>query len=416
MNVAVQEAEDCLAVRPSAGHLSTAAPLRVLTMTTLFPSTANPRHGIFVETRIRKLCESFPVDIRVVAPVPWFPVRWPIAGRYATYATTPRQEEHHGINVRHPRYLSIPRVGMTMQPVVLASAALRATRELLSGGWSCDVIDAHYLYPDGVAAAALARKLERPFVVTARGSDVNLIAQMPGPRRRILKAMEGAGRIIAVSEALKAELVRLGIPGSKVEVLRNGVDARLFEPGSREETRKRLGMGRAPLILTVGNLVEEKGLDLVLRSARLVDDARLVIVGEGPERARLAALADELGTRHRVQFIGNLPQSSLASMYAAADVLALGSTREGWPNVLLEAIACGTPVVATAVGGVREIVSADIAGEVVSERNELEFASALKRVLARPAERAAVRSHALAFSWEPIVRRYHEILTSVARG
>jgi glycosyltransferase involved in cell wall biosynthesis len=111
-----------------------------------------------------------------------------------------------------------------------------------------------------------------------------------------------------------------------------------------------------------------------------------------------------------------MPQSELASIYSAADVLALGSVREGWPNVLLEAMACGTPVVATAVGGVREIVTSDIAGEMVPDRVERNFAAAIERVLGRSAERAAVRSHASNYSWGPIVRRYHEILSKAARS
>jgi len=391
-------------------------PLRVLTMTTLFPSAANARHGIFVETRLRKLCASASIDLRVVAPVPWFPFTWPIAGRYASYAATPRREQRYGIAVRHPRFVSIPHVGMAMQPVSLASAAARAARELSEEGWSCEVIDAHYLYPDGVAAAALARRLRRPFVVTARGSDVNLIAQMPAPRRRIVAALMQAGRVIAVSQALKDALIRIGVPGDRIEVLRNGVDLAVFKAVARESTRSRLDVGSAPLIASVGNLVPEKGHDLVVQAARRIDSAHVVVVGQGPEKARLRALADRLGISSRVRFVDNMAQDELASLYSAADVLALASLREGWPNVLLEAMACGTPVVASAVGGVREIVTAPVAGELVARRDENEFAAALQRVLEARPDRAAVRAHAAEFAWQPVVQRYHEILLAVALG
>jgi glycosyltransferase involved in cell wall biosynthesis len=390
--------------------------LRVLTMTTLYPNSVEPRHGIFVETRLRKLLESASIDLQVVAPVPWFPLRWHIAGRYAKYAAVPEREQRADVSVRHPRYFSIPRIGMSVQPASVASAAMRAAGDLQAEGWSCDVIDAHYLYPDGVAAATLARRLQRPFVVTARGSDVNLIAKLPAPRRRILEAVAQASRVIAVSEALKSELLRIGVAESRVEVLRNGVDMDLFRPVSRESTRKRLGADGAHLIAAVGNLVPEKGHDLVLRAARCIENVRVVVVGQGRERERLTALTVQLGMRDRVTFLDNVPQSELASIYSAADVLALGSVREGWPNVLLEAMACGTPVVATAVGGVREIVTSDIAGETVSGRDEREFAAAIQRVLDRRTERAAVRSHASQYSWEPIVRRYHEILSSAAHA
>jgi glycosyltransferase involved in cell wall biosynthesis len=390
------------------------APLRVLTMTTLYPSAVHPRHGIFVETRLRKLLECAPVDLRVIAPVPWFPVTWSMAGRFATYAATPIGEERNGIAVKHPRFLSIPGMGTATKPLALALAALGAARELLNDGWSCDVIDAHYLYPDGVAAAILSRRLGRPFVLTARGSDVNVLAQRTGPRRRILDALQRAGRVIAVSENLKAALVRIGVSAANVEVLRNGVDTNLFVPVARDAARARLGVGDEPMIVSVGNLVEEKGHELVLRAARHIEGSRVIVVGQGPERSRLGALADRIGLGSRVQFIETMPQAQLASIYSAADVLALGSTREGWPNVLLESMACGTPVVATAVGGVREIVAAAVAGEVVTDRSEESLAAAIRRVLGRRAERSAVRAYASQFSWDPVVRHYHEILSTVA--
>ena len=389
--------------------------LRVLTLTTLYPSTANPRHGIFVETRLRKLRALASIDLQVVAPVPWFPVRWAIAGRYATFAATPLRENRDGVDVRHPRFISIPRIGMAMQPGSLAAAALRAIAEVQGGGWSCDVIDAHYLYPDGVAAATVARALGRPFIVTARGTDVNLIAQMPAPRRRILKALAQASRIVAVSEALKNALVRIGVPPARIEVLRNGVDTDLFKPTERDATRARLGVAGAPLIASVGNLAPEKGHDLVLRAAQSIEGAHVVIVGRGPARANLSALVEQLGMQGRVRLLDNVPQGELAAIYSAADVLALGSIREGWPNVLLEAIACGTRVVATGVGGVQEIVTDVVAGEVVAERSAGAFAAALERVLDTRASRADVRAHALKFSWQPVVRRYYEVLAAAAQ-
>jgi glycosyltransferase involved in cell wall biosynthesis len=325
-------------------------------------------------------------------------------------------ERRHGITVRHPRFVSIPRIGMALQPASVASASMRATRDLQKQGWSCDVIDAHYLYPDGVAAAVLAERLQRPFVVTARGSDVNLIAQMPGPRRRILAASARAGRVITVSQALKRALMDIGVPESAIEVLGNGVDTDLFRPVARDSTRKRLGVDQVPLIVSVGNLVPEKGHDLVLRAAHRLQDACVAVVGRGSEEGRLHALVGALGMQRRVRFIDNLPQAELASIYSAADVLALGSVREGWPNVLLEAMACGTPVVAAAVGGVPEIVADAVAGEVVAERNEADFAAALQRLLMRRIERSAVRARAAQFSWAPIARRYYEILSTVGHS
>jgi teichuronic acid biosynthesis glycosyltransferase TuaC len=390
------------------------ARLRVLCVTTLFPSSANPRHGIFVETRLCELRKHAPLDVRVVAPVPWFPIAWS-PGRYAAFAATPRFEVRNGVEVRHPRYVVIPRVGMALQPLALAAACLRAVQQLGAGGWSCDVIDAHYLYPDGVAAAELARRLDRPLVVTARGSDVNLIAQMPGPRRRILAALEQAHSVIAVSAALKRAMVQLGVPAEKIDVLRNGVDSSMFRPGPREAVRNQLGVGDAPLVASVGNLVLEKGHDLVLAAVARLPNAHVVIVGRGPERERLARQAQQLGIHERVRFIDNMSQAELVNVYNAADLLALGSTREGWPNVVLEAMACGTPVVASDVGGVSEMVN-EAVGEVVATREVAPFAAALLRVLRQPPGRDAVRAHAERFSWDPVVSQYFDIMTDAAHA
>lgn len=390
------------------------ATLRILTFTTLFPSAARPRHGIFVETRLRKLVGTGNVDARVVAPVPWFPFRAPAFGEYAHYANTPRAEARDGIFVLHPRYAAIPKVGMRLQPDLLCRAATKAIERLLESGFDFDVIDAHYFYPDGVAAAALARRFDRPFVVTARGSDINLIAQMRAPRERILAAAGEAAHVIAVSAALKDAVVRLGVNDEKVSVLRNGVDLDVFRPVDRTLARRRLGLGEGMVVASVGNLVAEKGHDLVLRASALLPSATVLLVGEGNERRNLSGLATSLGMSDRVRFLPVMPQADLAAIYCAADVLALGSTREGWPNVLLEAMACGTPVVSMAVGGVLEILADAPAGAAITSRQPREFASALLAELAKQPSAEALRSFASRFGWETIAHQQLQVLATCA--
>jgi glycosyltransferase involved in cell wall biosynthesis len=406
--IQVQMPDFAHTLRPSA------RPLRILTLTSLYPSSVDPRHGIFVETRLRKLSEVAPVEIEVIAPVPWFPSTNARFGKYAHHAATPRIEHRHGVTVRHPRYLVIPKIGMALQPAAMAAVAERAIADVLDQGFDFDVIDAHYFYPDGVAAAHAAKRFGKPFVVTARGSDVNLIAGMPGPCARIRETAEQAGRVIAVSAALKEALIALGVRAEHIEILRNGVDTSIFRPVDREAMRARLGVGDAPFIASVGNLVEEKGHDLVLGAVSRIPNAVAVFVGSGPCAATLRAGVQRLGMTDRVRFLGNMPQAELAALYTAADVLALGSTREGWPNVLLEAMACGTPVVATDVGGVREIVTAAIAGRVVERRSPGEFAAALEAVLASAGDRQKVRAYAASFDWETIARRLFQIFGEVA--
>ena len=363
-----------------------------------------------METRLRQLIKAAPVDLRVLAPVPWFPFSGAHFGRYAQFASTARIERRHDIEVGHPTYFMLPKVGMRLQPGSLARSMEHAIEALLQQGWDFDVIDAHYFYPDGVAAARVARRYARPLVITARGSDINVIAKSAGPRRLIRQAAEQAACVIAVSAALKRELMTIGVPCDRVEVLRNGVDTDLFCLRDRTEARDALGFGPLPLVASVGNLVPEKGHDLVLTAGARLGCIQIVIVGAGPEKGRLQVLAARLGIDDRLRFVDNMPQDKLAVLYNAADVLALGSTREGWPNVLLEAMACGTPVVATDVGGSVEIVCTDTVGTLVRQRDPAEFALALRRILDRDSERDRIRAHARRYDWPSIAQRYFDVL------
>jgi glycosyltransferase involved in cell wall biosynthesis len=390
-------------------------PLRVLTFTTLYPSASRPRHGIFVETRLRQLLALGDVEARVVAPVPWFPSAHASFGRYAAFAATPRTERREGIDVRHPRYVALPGLPPIFPPLALARAGLREARRLLGEGFAFDVIDAHYFYPDGVAAAMIASALGKPLVITARGSDVNVLARLPLPRARILRAARAAHRVVCVSAALRSQAIALGMEPGHVEVLRNGVDTALFAPADRAASRRALVPGLpadAPMLLAVGNLVPEKGLDLAVRTLARLPAAALVIIGDGPERDGLLRLAVELNVRARLFILPPMPQPRLPAAYSAADVLLLASLREGWPNVLLEAMACGTPVVAADVGGVREAVGD--AGVLLRSRDAAAWADAVDGVLHDGGARARALAHAQGFDWRSVAERLRDLLGAAA--
>jgi len=372
--------------------------MRVLTFSTLYPNAARPAHGIFVETRLRQLVASGQVESTVVAPVPWFPFTHPSFGAYAAQARTPRAETRNGIEVLHPRFPVLPKIGMTLAPLFLYRAVLPLV-ERLRRTRGFDLIDAHYFYPDGVAAAMLARRLGVPAVITARGSDVNLIAQYRFPRRMIRWAARQAAAVVAVSQALKDKLAALGVERERIHVLRNGVDLELFHANDRDSLRAELDL-RRPTLLSVGNLLAFKGHGLVIEALPLLPECELVIAGDGPDRSAFEALARQRGVAGRVRFVGSLNQQDLRRYYCAADALVLASSREGWPNVLLEAMACGTPVIATAVGGVPEIVTSADAGSVLEERSASALARAARELLARPRERAATRRFAEQFGWD----------------
>jgi glycosyltransferase involved in cell wall biosynthesis len=215
----------------------------------------------------------------------------------------------------------------------------------------------------------------------------------------ILWAARHAAGLITVARALKDRLVDLGVPPGRIEVLRNGVDLQLFRPIDRDGCRRRLGFRRTTL-LSVGNLVPLKGHDLVIRALRLLPDMDLVIVGNGPERAALGALAQELDLGDRVTFAPVMAQKDLRHFFGAADALVLASSREGWANVLLESMACGTPVVASKVGGTPEVVTAPEAGVMMAERTPEALAGAVRELFSSYPDRGATRRYAEGFSWD----------------
>lgn len=379
--------------------------IRSLLFSTLYPSSNRPGHGIFVETRLRHLLASGQVDARVVAPVPWFPSTNPRFGAWSKLASTPAKETYNGIEVRHPRYALPPKVGMNIAPLMLALGARSTLRSLQREGFDFDVIDAHYYYPDGVAAALLARWFKKPLFITARGTDLNLISNFAIPRRWIQWAASVASGSIGVSQSLVDKLISLGGDPSRTHVLRNGVDLVRFHPVDQAKARNDLGLPMdRRVLLSVGHLVSIKGHDIAIQALADMPEAYLAIVGEGPERSSLQELAHSMGVTNRIRFAGARPQTELPLWYSAADALVLCSSREGWANVLLESMACSTPVVATNVGGTAEALSAPEAGVLMQDRSPAGLVAAVGKLFASYPERKMVRQFAEQFDWQATTR------------
>jgi glycosyltransferase involved in cell wall biosynthesis len=350
------------------------------------------------------------VAAEVMAPVPWFPFASSRFGRYAAFASVPAEEMRHDVRVTHPRVPVIPKVGMALAPRLMA-AALRGPVKRALARKPFDLIDAHYLYPDGVAAAMLAGRLGKPFVLTARGSDVNVIARYPSPRRMIVWAASRAGRVIAVSHALRAELVKIGVDESRIEVLPNGVDLALFDAAGHA-----LCTPGAARLLIVGHLKPGKGHRAVIEALAGLPECELEIAGDGPLRRELEERAVAAGVRERVRFLGSVPHSQLPDHYRAADALILASDREGMPNVILEALACGTPVVATRVGGVREILTEPVAGVLLDSAASSAIAEGVRQLLARRTDPVRVREFGRRFGWEHATRGQLAIFRQLAKA
>jgi glycosyltransferase involved in cell wall biosynthesis len=388
---------------------------RILVFSTLYPNAAQPNHGVFVENRLRHTLALGELEAAVLAPVPYFPFSHSIFGRYAAFASVPKRESRHGLELRHPRYTVFPGIDGGLTPWLLYRAALPVARQMQAEGGRFDVIDAHYFYPDGVAAAWLGRTLGIPVVITGRGTDLTLIPQSAGPRARIQSAAAEASAMITVCEDLMHRLTALGADQDRTVVLRNGVDLELFSPGDRAAARAVLDLAHFTL-LSVGALIPRKGHDLIIRALADCPDCRLLIAGSGPMRSELERLAASLGVAERVRFLGDVAHKRLPEFYRAADVMVLASSREGWANVLLEAMACGTPVVATNVNGTAEALRSDVAGRLMPERTSESLVETLNLLRRDMPRREDTRKYAEKFGWPIIAKANKALLLAVAKA
>jgi len=371
------------------------------------------RHGIFIEQRLRHLLKLGAIDVRVVAPVPWFPLASPRFGHYSLFARVPKNERRNDIMVYHPRYPVIPKIGMNLAPLLLASAVYPFIKKMIHSQYDCDLIDAHYFYPDGVAAVLMGLLLNKPVVITGRGSDLNQIARYWLPAKMIRWAASRASGLITVCESLRDVLVDLDVPGKGISVLRNGVDLSLFRPAvDRDNLRRKLGLS-GPVLLSVGNLIPLKGHDLIITAVKELPGIRLLIAGDGPERDNLKRLARSLGVDDRVELLGTLTHTQLAEYYCAADIFLLTSSREGMANVLLESMACGTPVIASPVGGAPEIITEPAAGVLLKERNAKEIVMSINKLLSSKPDRKATRNYAEGFSWDSTSKGQLELFNQI---
>jgi len=350
--------------------------LKVLCLSSLYPNNIWPNHGVFTKERITNLIKLANHQAKVVAPVPYYP---PIKfGQRWLFSKVLHKELRDGIEVYHPRYFITPKIGMSLYGLMMFLSILPLIKSI-QNNFDFDVIDSHYVYPDGYAAILLGMKLRKPVIVSALGSDINLYAKFPIIRKLLKFTLIKATHIVAVSQALKDSIVNLDIPKEKISVIPTGVDKEKFYPYPKKEARRRLGLPDKRIILSVGHLTPNKGFDLLVGGLKvLIDEYKenevlLVIVGDGAFRKELEEKINRLDMKDCVLLQGVVPHEELYLWYSAADLFCLASEREGWPNVVLEAMACGIPVVATPVGGIPEILCSDEIG-LLTERNESQIA------------------------------------------
>ncbi len=392
--------------------------MHILTLTTLFPNAVQPHHAVFMRSRLEQYTRQYGHRWTVVAPVPYFP-RLPFKLRevYDALARVPAFENQRGYPVYHPRYLVTPKVGMRHYGAWMTAGVRRLITRLHAED-PFDVVDGHYVYPDGTAAVQLGKELGLPVVLSARGTDLNLYPRLPGIANLIRSNLDSCRHLVCVSEGLRQEALKLGIPGDKVSVIGNGVDTGRFRRGDQREARKSLGLPLgATIILSVGHLTERKGFHLLIEACSGLgrDNVHLVIAGDGPERRPLERLARTLNVGDRVRFPGAVRNDDLPAHYQAADLFALASSREGWPNVLCEAQACGLPAVATKVWGIPEIVRQEALGLLVHERSVEGMRAGLEAALSRAWDHDFIASVGGLRSWEHVANELEPIFVTTFR-
>ncbi len=382
--------------------------VRILCVSTMFPNPHMPVHAQFVKQRLDALSRN--VDLIVVSPIPWFPGEGYVA-RYANRSRIPSQTNENAYPTYFPRFLSIPAILKPLDGVFLAVAVWRF---IASHGLKAkfDALDCHLAFPEGFAGALLSRVLGKPCVVTLRGHDINELHRFPVRRRQVLFALRHCARYLGVAKALVDGAVRLGAPAEKGYASTNGVDTERFYPTAKDEACRMLGLDCARrYVLSVSHLVPRKGVDVLLRALALLRAAGhtelcLIVVGKGGEEgdceAELHALASDLGVAEQVIWAGPVPNTDLHAWYSAADVFCLASEKEGWPNVILEAMACSTPVVAHRTWGVPEIITGPDLGILVGTREPRVFADAIGRALGQSWDPERLRGHALEHTWDKV--------------
>jgi len=333
----------------------------------------------------------------------------------------PFERREDGLEILHPAWI-YPPGGFAINPILLFLQLLPFVKRIRKS-FDFQIIDAHFAFPDGIAAALLSRATGVPFTVTLRGSEV-LHAGYASRRKFMGWALKRAVRVIAVSERLRNFAVSLGVDRSRTAVISNGVDASRFSPQDRDACRRkhRIQPG-AKVILSAGTLIELKGHHRVAKALaelrRRGFNAELLIAGRsGAYEAEIKKQIAGLGLTDCVRMLGEVPPTELAELMSACDVLCLASSREGWPNVVHEAMACGTPVVATDVGAVPDMIPSPDHGLVVPAGDEAALEDGLLQALQRHWDRQKISAWAQSRTWdrvaEEVIAEFHAVLNTPA--
>lgn len=374
----------------------------LLSISTLYPNPLRPRFGTFVQSSLEALAARGDWRVTVVNPLGVPPIAF---GKYKPLTTLAPVNEEGGLTVHRPRFTLIPRFGAQLNAAAIARAVLPIARKI-DARCPIDVVDAQFFFPDGPAAAMIAKALGKPVSIIARGNDIILWGAKPFARRQMIAAAAQAGHLFPVSIDLGQRMAAMGMDERKISVHYTGLDHNRFRPLAHTQLRAQVneafGMtlpANVPLLSTIGALIERKGQYLAIEALSELPGAHLILAGEGEDEALLRQLATSRRVSDRVHFVGSVSHDLLPLILTASDAMVLPTVSEGLANVWVEALACGTPVVTCDVGGAREVITSPLAGRLV-ERSAAAIAEGVQQVLAEPRDRQAVAALVQRFTWE----------------
>lgn len=387
--------------------------MRVISVSHMFPNSINPHIGVFVKERLKHVSQK--TNLTMVAPVQSFPFS-DCTDKYAGLSRLQDKEVIDGMTVHHPRYFLIPKYFKILDAMFYGKS-LAPYMDNMASQADFDIFDFHWVFPDAIGGLLWARKLGKKTVVTVRGNEAIYYFDRNRIRKVVQKRLSEFDHVIAVSNDLKNKILsEFGVDRSRVTVIPNGVDTEKFRCTDMSEARRHCGLvDDKRYLLTVSRLSNEKGLEHLLRAFRSVrcTGTRLVIIGEGPLKTKLITLAAELGIEGRVHFLGVLGHADICAWYNAADLFCLPSLWEGCPNVVIEALACGTPVVASRVGGIPDLIPCDDYGSLVPPGEVDALTAALDRALETNWNRRNISQFGSANSWADVADKVISVFEGV---
>lgn len=391
--------------------------MKILVITNLFPNKLEPERATYNRQQVcmlSKFCE-----IKVLAPIAWYPFKCSF-DKNIKISDIPNKEIIDGIEVFHPKYFMIPKVGRSLYGILFFFSILLPILKIY-GSFKFDVIFATWAYPDSFASVLISKFLKMPIITKVHGTDINEYSQYWLRRRMISFTLNNSDKVISVSKALKKRMIEIGVRSEKIKVIYNGINSNIFRPLDRIQTRKELGISLdKKVILFVGNLRPVKGLDYLIDAFTQIaksGNIQLIIIGEGELRKHLEDKIRKYNIQDYIYMPGNRPHNEITKWMNASDLLCLPSLSEGVPNVILESLSCGVPVVASNVGGIPEIIISSDYGITVEPGNTSELKKALLECLVKTWNRDLIHVYSNKFSWYNNVKEiYHEIENIYIKG